>query len=210
MGVVITARRDGFRRGGIAHMAAGVFYADGALTEDQLKAFRNDPQLVVTEQAEPFINADQDQSLLGEMGNTIASLEHSLEIANNQYDAASALLSAFQLLQLAAPALIVAEAQALEPADPTAEGVICIAGDALLSLISQHLKPVQASPEAPKDESDATLSNSGGTETSQSPSQAAPSTSPSGTDSGAVATDKQDADKPAGRTKRGSGKEADK
>ncbi|WP_055134835.1 HI1506-related protein [Pseudomonas corrugata] len=210
MGVVITARRDGFRRGGIAHMAAGVFYADGALTEDQLKAFRNDPQLVVTEQAEPFTSAGQDEPLLGEMGNTIAALEHSLENARAGLKTASADLVRILEQQKAAPALIVAEAQALEPADPTTEGVICIAGDTLLSLISQHLKPVQASPEAPNDESDTTLDNSSGAEAPQSTSQAAPGTSPSGADSGAVATDKQDADKPAGRSKRGSGKGDDK
>jgi hypothetical protein len=112
--------------------------------------------------------------------------------------------------QKAAPALIVAEAQALQPADPAAEGVICIAGDALLALIGQHLKPVQVSPEAPDDESDATLDNSGRTETSQSTSQGAPSAPPSGPDAGTVTPPKQEADKPAGRTKRGSGKDADK
>lgn len=52
MGVMITARRDGFRRGGIAHSAAGTFYPDGTLTEDQLKAFRGEPHLVVVEGVE--------------------------------------------------------------------------------------------------------------------------------------------------------------
>ncbi|TWC21103.1 MULTISPECIES: HI1506-related protein [unclassified Pseudomonas] len=210
MGVLIKAVTDGFRRGGIAHRAKGTWYEDGQLSEEQLDAFRKERQLVVIEQAEQFSSADQNGSLLREMGETIASLEHALDIANDQYDAASVLLSVLREQQLAAPAQIVAEARALEPADPTAEGVICIAGDALLSLISQHLKPVQVSPEAPNDESDTTLDNSSGAEASQSPSQAAPGTSPSGTDSGAVATDKQDADKPAGRSKRGSGKGADK
>jgi len=210
MGVVITARRDGFRRGGIAHSAAGKFYPDGALTEEQLNAFRKDPQLVVVEQAEPFDSAGQDDSLLGEMGERIASLEHSLESARAGLKTASADLVRVLEQQKAAPALIITDAQALEPADPTVEGVICIAGDALLSLISQHLKPVQVSPEAPDDESDTTLDNSGGTETSQSASQGAPSPSPSGPDAGTVTPAKQDADKPAGRNKRGSGKDSDK
>lgn len=210
MGVVITARRDGFRRGGIAHSAAGTFYPDGALTEDQIKAFREDPQLVVTEQAEPFSSAGQDDSLRGPGNYAIANLEHLLEIANDQYDAASVLLAAFQEQQQAAPALIVTEARALEPADPTAEGVICIAKDALLSLISKHLQPVQASPEAPDDESDTTLNNSGSAEAPQGTSQGAPDPSPSGTDSGAVVPANQGAEKSAGRAKRGSGKEADK
>lgn len=210
MGVIITARRDGFRRGGIAHSAAGTFYPDGALTEDQLLAFRKDPQLVVIEQAEQFSSVGQHGPLVEEMGNTIASLEYSLEIASDQYDAASVLLTALREQQLAAPALIVSEARALEPADPTTEGVICIAGDALLSLISKHLQPVQASPEAPDDESDATLNNSGRAEAPQGTSQGAPSPSPSGTDSGALAPANQGAEKSAGRTKRSSGKEADK
>ena len=210
MGVVITALRDGFRRGGIAHSAAGKFYPDGALTEEQLKAFRKDSQLVVIDQAEPLSGVGQDGPLVEEMGNTIASLEYSLEVANDQYDAASVLLIAFREQQLAAPALIVTEARALEQADPTAEGVICIAGDTLLSLISHHLKPVQISPEAPDDESDTTLNNSGSAEAPQGTSQGVSSPSPSGTDSGAVAPDNQGAEKSAGRTKRGSGKEADK
>jgi hypothetical protein len=210
MGVIITARRDGFRRGGIAHSAAGTFYPDGALTEDQLHAFRKDPQLVVTEQVKSLSSVGQGDPLVEEMGNTIASLEYSLEIANDQYDAASVLLTAFREQQLAAPALVVSEARALEPADPTAEGVICIAGDALLSLISKHLQPVQASPEAPDDESDTTLNNSGSAEASQGTSQGAPNPSPSGTDSGVVVPANQGAEKSAGRAKRGSGKEADK
>lgn len=210
MGVVITARRDGFRRGGIAHSAAGKFYPDGALTEEQLQAFRKDPQLVVIDQAEPFSSAGQDGPLVEDMGNTIASLEYSLEIANDQYDAASVLLTAFRDQQLAAPALIVSEARALLPADPTTEGVICIAGDALLSLINKHLQPVQANPEAADDESDTTLNNSGSAEAPQNTSSGAPSPSSSGADSGAVVAGKQDADKSTGRTKRASGKEADK
>ncbi|WP_449105574.1 HI1506-related protein [Pseudomonas mohnii] len=210
MGVVITARRDGFRRGGIAHSAAGTFYPDGVLTEDQLQAFRKDPQLVVIEQAEPFSSAGLDDTLLAEMGDTIASLEHSLENARAGLKTASADLVRVLEQQKAAPALIVTDAQALQPADPTAEGVIYIAGDALLSLISKHLQPVQVSPEAPDDESDTTLNNSGSTEAPQVTSQGAPNPSPSGTDSGAVVPANQGAEKSAGRAKRGSGKEADK
>lgn len=204
MGVIITARRDGFRRGGIAHSAAGTFYPDGALTEDQLKVFRNDPQLVVIDQAEPFSGVGQDGSLVEEMGNTIASLEFQLGIANDQYDAASVLLAAFQEQRLSAPSLIVAAARALEPADPSAEGVICIAGDALLSLISQHLEPVQASPEAPDDESDTTIN--GPASGAEAPSLSA-STAPVPPKPGA-GSDVVKGGKSTG--KRGSEKDADK
>lgn len=204
MGVIITARRDGFRRGGIAHSAAGTFYLDGALTEDQLKAFRNDPQLVVIEQAEPFSGAGQGGSLVEEMDNTIASLEFQLGVANDQYDAASVLLAAFNDQRLAAPALIVADARALEPEDPTAEGVICIAGDALLSLISQHLQPVPACAEALDDENDSTLNVlTSGAETPSVSASTAPVSPEPGSGSDVVK---------GGRStgKRGSGKDADK
>jgi len=210
MGVIIKAVTDGFRRGGIAHRAKGTWYEDGELSEEQLEAFRKERQLVVIEQAEPFSSAGLDDTLLAEMGDTIASLEHSLENARAGLKTASADLVRVLEQQKAAPTLIVTEAQALEPADPTAEGVICIAGDALLSLISTHLQPVQASPETPADESDATLNNSGSAEAPQGTSQGAPSSAPSGADSGAVVPANQGAEKSAGRAKRGSGKEADK
>lgn len=203
MGVIITARRDGFRRGGIAHSAAGTFYPDGALTEEQLQAFREDPQLVVIEQVKQLSDVGHRAPLMEEMGNTIASLEYSLEIANDQYDAASVLLTALREQQLGASVLIVTEARALEPADPNAEGVICIAADVLLSLISKHLQPVQASPEAP-DESDSTSNGpASGAEAPPNPATATPVSPAPGSDADVVKGAKATG-------KRGSGKEADK
>lgn len=49
MGVRITARTDGFRRCGVAHLAKGKTYRDGYFTEEQLEALRSEPQLVVTD-----------------------------------------------------------------------------------------------------------------------------------------------------------------
>ena len=204
MGVIIKAVTDGFRRGGIAHRSAGTFYPDGQFTEEQLEQFRKEPQLVVIEQAEPFSNAGLDDERLEEMGNTITSLEFQLGVANDQYDAASVLLAAFNDQRLAAPALIVADALALEPADPTAEGVICIAGDALLSLISQHLQPVPACAEAPDDENDSTLNGpASGAETPSVSASTAPVSPEPGSGSDVVKGGKSTG-------KRGSEKEADK
>ncbi|MDH1009350.1 HI1506-related protein [Pseudomonas nicosulfuronedens] len=49
MGVRITARTDGFRRCGVAHLAKGKTYRDGYFTEEQLEALRSEPQLVVVD-----------------------------------------------------------------------------------------------------------------------------------------------------------------
>lgn len=49
MGVRITARTDGFRRCGVAHLAKGKTFRDGYFTEEQLEALRSEPQLVVVD-----------------------------------------------------------------------------------------------------------------------------------------------------------------
>lgn len=47
MPIQITARRDGFRRLGIAHSATTTTYEDGRFTEDELVILENDPNLIV-------------------------------------------------------------------------------------------------------------------------------------------------------------------
>lgn len=47
--VTITARRDGFRRCGLAHSARPVVYAAGYFSDDQLAVLRAEPELVVVD-----------------------------------------------------------------------------------------------------------------------------------------------------------------
>lgn len=51
MPVIITAKRDGFRRCGMAHPAIAVEHKDGAFTEEQLAILKAEPMLVVQELA---------------------------------------------------------------------------------------------------------------------------------------------------------------
>jgi hypothetical protein len=45
--VKITAKRDGFRRAGMSHSAAGVVHPAGTLTDEQFAALLVEPELVV-------------------------------------------------------------------------------------------------------------------------------------------------------------------
>lgn len=45
----ITAKVDGFRRAGMAHPAAATDHPIDSLTEDQIKALKGEPMLVVEE-----------------------------------------------------------------------------------------------------------------------------------------------------------------
>ena len=49
MPVQITARRDGFRRLGMAHSASTVTYPDGRFTPEELSILKAEPNLIVTE-----------------------------------------------------------------------------------------------------------------------------------------------------------------
>ena len=53
MGLLITSKRDGFRRAGVAHSEHATYWPDGRFTEAQLEQLRNEPQLVVLEGAQP-------------------------------------------------------------------------------------------------------------------------------------------------------------
>lgn len=56
MPVIITAKKDGFRRCGMAHSARPVEHKDGTFTEEQLASLKAEPMLVVQELADA--NAD--------------------------------------------------------------------------------------------------------------------------------------------------------
>ena len=47
--IVITSKKDGFRRAGIAHKATPVQYPHDAFTAEQLKALKAEPMLIVQE-----------------------------------------------------------------------------------------------------------------------------------------------------------------
>lgn len=58
MSIVIKAKRDGFRRCGIAHPGRPTKYADDFFTEEQLKALIKEPQLILAYEDDEF---DQEQ-----------------------------------------------------------------------------------------------------------------------------------------------------
>lgn len=162
MGTVIKAKRDGFRRAGLAHKVAGTFYQDGDLSEQQLAVLRADPHLLVVEGVqEDALQADQDNAeLLLELGTTIAALEHDLDQARAGLKSACYDLTAALDRQKAAPGLVVEALKLLEPADPAQEGVICIMADSLAALITEHLQPQNKTPEAQVDGIQSTLGTS--------------------------------------------------
>lgn len=49
MPVIITSKRDGFRRCGMAHPANAVEHKDGAFSDEQLATLKAEPMLVVQE-----------------------------------------------------------------------------------------------------------------------------------------------------------------
>lgn len=54
MTIVITSKRDGFRRCGIAHPGKPTFYPDDFFTDEQLEALEKDPQLILAYAGEAF------------------------------------------------------------------------------------------------------------------------------------------------------------
>lgn len=51
--IKITAKKDGFRRAGMAHPASPTLHADDAFTPEQLAAIETEPMLVVEHIASP-------------------------------------------------------------------------------------------------------------------------------------------------------------
>lgn len=191
MGTVIKAKRDGYRRAGLAHCVAGTFHEDGDLSERQLAMLRDDPNLLVVEGAqEDALQLDQDNDdLIQELGNTIAGLEHDLGQARAGLESACSDLMAALDRQKAAPGLVVEALKLLEPDDPTLEGVICIKADSLAALIAEQLQPQQKTPEAQDDANRSTLSNAGGDE-SPTPAPVPAVAQADGAQAGVVTPDK--------------------
>ena len=49
MTLIITAKRDGFRRCGVRHPATPVTHEDGTFTDEQVAALKAEPNLIVVE-----------------------------------------------------------------------------------------------------------------------------------------------------------------
>jgi hypothetical protein len=74
MTIVITAKRDGFRRAGIAHSSKPTPYADDFFSEEQLKAMLKEPQLTLAHVEDGF---DQVQESFNELSAQAALSETS-------------------------------------------------------------------------------------------------------------------------------------
>nr|WP_314587024.1 HI1506-related protein [uncultured Pseudomonas sp.] len=154
-GVTITAKIDGFRRGGIAHSAVGTHYPEGYFSEAQLEAFRQEPQLVVVEgvievssEELSLIAADQQHELLSNMvdslkGRLVVS-EELVEVLTGRLadseDVVQALLQCLTEVSakyIAIPELILLDLRSLERADPAKEGVLCLKEEDVLGLLKR-------------------------------------------------------------------------
>lgn len=54
MTIVITSKRDGFRRCGVAHPGKPTYYPDDFFTDEQLEALEKEPQLILAYAGEAF------------------------------------------------------------------------------------------------------------------------------------------------------------
>ncbi|MFJ2712196.1 HI1506-related protein [Pseudomonas sp. NPDC087346] len=76
MTIVITAKREGFRRAGIAHSSKPTRYADDFFSEEQLKAMLKEPQLTLAhvedefDQVQESFNESSAQAALSETSNS--------------------------------------------------------------------------------------------------------------------------------------------
>ncbi|MDP8639024.1 HI1506-related protein [Serratia marcescens] len=97
MPIQITARREGFRRCGIAHSAKATTYEDGHFTPKQLAELENDPQLVVVRitagAATDAQGLDKQLTLAGE---TITRQEQELVTLKSQLDDAQKAIASQQ------------------------------------------------------------------------------------------------------------------
>lgn len=59
MAIVITSKRDGFRRCGIAHPSKPTSYPDDFFTEEQLQALGKEPQLIVAYAEDEFVQVQE-------------------------------------------------------------------------------------------------------------------------------------------------------
>lgn len=76
MTIIISAKRDGFRRAGIAHSSKPTRYADDFFSEEQLKAMLKEPQLTLAhvedefDQVQESFNEPSAQAALSETSST--------------------------------------------------------------------------------------------------------------------------------------------
>lgn len=97
MPIQITARREGFRRCGIAHSAKTTTYDDGHFTPKQLAELENDPQLVVVRIAAGTAMDDQDlDKQLTLARETITRQEGELVALKSQFDDAQKVIASQQ------------------------------------------------------------------------------------------------------------------
>lgn len=82
MPVQITARRDGFRRLGMAHSASTVTYPDDRFTPEELRILKAETNLIVTEMKD-VVGTQTSSSELSEAHGRIAELEAGM-LALNQ------------------------------------------------------------------------------------------------------------------------------
>lgn len=150
-GITITAKLDGFRRGGIAHSAAATHYPEGYFSEAQLEALRQEPQLVVVEGTPDelsLIVADQQHELLSNMvdslkGRLVVSEELVETLTGRLADAEDVVQALAQCMTkvsdkyVAIPELILLDLKTLERADPAQEGVLCLKEEDVLGLLKR-------------------------------------------------------------------------
>lgn len=74
MPIQITAKRDGFRRCGIAHSETTTTYGDDHFTQAQLLELKSEPNLIVIEVADGVENGSKHTELI-DAGNRIVELE---------------------------------------------------------------------------------------------------------------------------------------
>lgn len=74
MPIQITAKRDGFRRCGIAHSETTTTYGDDYFTQAQLQELKSEPNLIVIEVADG-VETSGEHTALVDAGNRIVELE---------------------------------------------------------------------------------------------------------------------------------------
>lgn len=154
MGITITAKIDGFRRGGIAHSAAGTHYPEGYFTEAQLEAFRREPQLVVVEgAAEALLNDDAEARLVAAdqrldfLEDMVESLTERLATSEDQVQVLVVHGQGLAQRLGDLPGLVITDLSGLERADPALEGVLCLKAEDILAAIQRFTQALVVIPE---------------------------------------------------------------
>lgn len=86
MPVQITARRDGFRRLGIAHSASTITYPDGRFTKAEVAILKNDPNLIVTEVADIADAASMEEKLKAALSEIIELKDKIIDINAEKFE----------------------------------------------------------------------------------------------------------------------------